>query len=158
MSDAPTIVLTLPVPPSANRIWRKVPGRRKPILSEEYRAWITEAGWAAKMQIAGLPMILGAFAAIIEVPEKSRRDLDNFSKPLFDLCQRVGAVRNDSGLKRYTVTPTARDDCMVALWDLGGAPIAVPKVRSAYVAKPRTAKPTQAQVARTNALRSRIPF
>lgn len=75
-------------------------------------------------------MILGAFAARLTVPEKSRRDRDSWTKAIFDLCQHAGAVRNDSGLRDYTVTADARDDCMVALWDLGGAPLAEPKKRT----------------------------
>ena len=152
MSDeAPNIVLHLPIPPSANRIWRKVPGRRKPTLSEEYRAWLTEAGWIAKMQIAGIPMILGAFRAEVEVPIKSRRDRDNWTKPLFDLCQKAGAVRNDRGLGTYTVTPTDRLDCMVALFDLGGPALKEAKVIAKGVTrkpgKPRVTRPTQARIA-----------
>ena len=138
--DPPTFVLTLPIPPSANRIWRKVPGCRKPLLSEEYRAWITTAGWVAKMQMVGFAGIVGAFRATIDVPVKSRRDLDNWSKTLFDLCQRVGAVRDDRGLKTYTVTASDRTDCMIALWDLGGEPLKIPKAKS-YVSKPRAASP-----------------
>lgn len=130
---APTLVLHLPIPPSANRIWRTMPGMRKPTLSEEYRAWINAAGWTARQQLVGTPMILGAFSAHVRVPAKSRRDVDNWTKPLFDLCQRVGAVRNDRGLKHYTVSQGDQDDCMIALWDLGGVPLAEPK-RKAYAA------------------------
>jgi Holliday junction resolvase RusA-like endonuclease len=137
MIDAPTIVLHLPIPPSANRIWRTIPGMRKPTLSEEYRAWINTAGWTAKQQLVGIPMILGAFSAQVEIPEKSRRDRDNWTKPLFDLCQRIGAVRNDRGLGVYTVTPTDRTDCMVALWDLGGVPLPEPKRKTHAVSTPR---------------------
>lgn len=132
MSDEgqPTIVLYVPSPPSANRIWRKVPNSKRPILSAEYREWIATAGWTARTQLVGVPTILGSFNAVIIVPEKSRRDRDNWSKPLFDLCQRIGAVRNDRGLKSYRVDADTREDCMIALWDLGGPPLPEPKVRA----------------------------
>lgn len=115
----PSIVLLVPPPPSANRLWRKVSGRSKPILSVEYRRWLESAGWTARIALVGKRTITGAFDARIEVPEKSRRDRDNWTKPLFDLCQRVGAVANDRGLRRYEVVPAARADCQVELWDLG---------------------------------------
>lgn len=97
----------------------------------------------ARQQLVGASMIEGAFNARIEVPEKSRRDRDNWSKPLFDLCQAIGAVRNDSGLCGYTVVPADRDDCMVAIWDLGGPrfaarqPLARKTVSNVAVAKKR---------------------
>jgi Holliday junction resolvase RusA-like endonuclease len=37
----PTI--TLPLPPSVNRLWRA--GRRRVYRSRQYEAWRTEAGW-----------------------------------------------------------------------------------------------------------------
>jgi hypothetical protein len=59
MSDAlPTIVLTLSCPPSANRIWRKVPGFKRPLLSEEYRAWITSAAHTAAERVVRVMLTL----------------------------------------------------------------------------------------------------
>ena len=86
--DAPATVLILPCPPSANRLWRN---NR---LSPEYRAWKQHAGWEARAQLIGIPTINGAFTVRIEAP-KMRRDLDNSLKPLLDLCQAMGAIRDD---------------------------------------------------------------
>ena len=82
------IVLVLPLPPSANRLWRN---NR---VSPEYRAWKERAGWEARTQLIGVVGIRGAFVARIEVP-KSRRDLDNALKATLDMCQSSGAVEND---------------------------------------------------------------
>ena len=82
------IVLVLPIPPSANRLWRN---NR---VSPEYRKWKEAAGWDAKMQTMGKASIKGQFRARIEVPA-SRRDLDNNLKPILDLCQAVGVISDD---------------------------------------------------------------
>jgi Holliday junction resolvase RusA-like endonuclease len=142
MNALPTIVLHLPIPPSANRIWRRVQGMRGLKLAPEYKAWIEAAGWTARMQLIGVPRIEGAFTAIIVVPSGTRRDLDNFCKPLFDLCQRVGAVANDNGLHSYSVSTEDRDDCLVALFDLGGPIVRKPATRTR---KPVPRKPSAAK-------------
>jgi Holliday junction resolvase RusA-like endonuclease len=135
VTDPPTIILTVPIPPSANRIWRRVPGMKGLKLSQEYQSWRETAGWAAKMQLmAQGGTIKGAFRARIEVP-KSRRDLDNWVKPLFDLCQAAGAIRDDSGATHFEIEPADRADCMIALWDLGGPELPEPKAR-----KPRSVR------------------
>lgn len=141
MSDGPpTLILHLPVPPSANRMWRKLPNRKRPIISPEYQQWLTEAGWEARRQLVGVPTIAGRFRAEIHVPH-SRRDLDNWAKPLFDLAQRAGAIRNDSGNVGYRVTPHDRDDCAMAFWDLGGE-VAAPTVRRRRSVAPHKTKPS----------------
>jgi Holliday junction resolvase RusA-like endonuclease len=129
VASQPTIVLTLPVPPSANRLWRHYSRRRKPTLSPEYKAWLIEASWLAKMQLIGAPEIKGKFRPHIQYPENNRRDEDNWVKPLLDLCQRVGAVRNDKGSRGLMMEPVKRADCLVALYDLGGEPYPTPVKR-----------------------------
>jgi len=42
------LTLTLPLPPSVNRLWRA--GRRRAFRSKSYEAWRTEAGWQLKVQ------------------------------------------------------------------------------------------------------------
>lgn len=118
--EAPTIVLTVRMPPSSNALWITPRGHRSRIRSPEYSAWLREAGWDIRRQMAGIPPIAGAFTARIEVPAKSRRDLDNHVKPLLDALQHANAINNDSGNRGMTVVPTQRDDVMLALWDCGG--------------------------------------
>ena len=145
VSDVPpTIVLHLPCPPSLNALWSHPPGMKRRIRSPEYSAWLVQAGWEARRQLVGVPTILGAFSATVTVPVTSRRDRDSWTKALFDLCQHVGAVRNDSGLRDYSVTADERDDVMLALWDLGGPPVAAGRSLPANLStKPRA--PTQAE-------------
>ena len=89
------ICATLPVPPSANRLWRVYRGRM--VTSATYATWKTTAGLILNVAAAG-KSIPGPYALTIRVGVlKGRRlDLDNYLKPLNDLLQSCGAVRNDS--------------------------------------------------------------
>lgn len=89
-----TVQITLPHPPSANRLWiRAKRGMRK---SDAYCAWLNEAGWFAKSQRPG--KVLGAYKLSIHAPrpDKRARDIDNIIKPISDLLQAIGVVENDS--------------------------------------------------------------
>lgn len=109
------VFLTLPKPPSANRMFqRAITKRGKRRLTPEYLAWRDSAGWLARMQLVGVPRIDCRFNVRIEVPI-SRRDTDNFVKPLLDLCQLVGAISNDGNAHKVEVEPVQREDCMLAL-------------------------------------------
>ena len=144
--ERPTIILQLPCPPSLNALWHQPPGFRRRIRTPEYTRWITEAGWEARRQLVATPTILGAFDASITVPIKSRRDRDNWGKSIFDLCQSIGAVSNDSGLRDYSVLAADRADVLVLLWDKGGKPIAPPRRLPATVSG-RQGKLSLAQLA-----------
>ncbi len=100
----------------------------------------------ARIQLVGVPTITGTFTAHIEVPTKSRRDRDNWSKALLDLCQLVGAVRNDAGLRDYQVVGTDRSDVLVVLTDCGGPEQRKPKEYRVGHVRPKRA--TVAQIAR----------
>ena len=115
MPDIPTIILTVPCPPSANRMFqRRLTKKGKRNLTPEYKAWRDEAGWLARMQIMGAQPIDCRFNAAIEVPI-SRKDTDNHIKPLMDLCQLVHVITNDGNMHQVVITPTDRTDCLIAL-------------------------------------------
>jgi len=84
----------LPIPPSANALWFNAPGRGR-VKTDEYRAWLDEAGWMLKKQrvstIRG-PVGLTVFAGLPERP----RDLDNLIKKIGDLLQAYGIIENDN--------------------------------------------------------------
>lgn len=111
------ISLVLPTPPSANRIWRT--GRRpngKPITyaSPEYRTWLRNAGWEAKMQAVGKPKITGSYR--LEIVVGSRGDVDNRIKAVSDLLVDMKITPDD----RHCVSVTARKergrkDCLVVI-------------------------------------------
>lgn len=89
------IELSLPMPPSANRLWRRAGHRLH--KSPEYSAWLIQAGQIARSQFKGAP-IKGAFALEIDLarPDKRKRDLDNRIKPALDLLGSIGFIRDDS--------------------------------------------------------------
>lgn len=112
----PDRVVTMSKPPSTNKLWARG-ARGKRVQSQEYKAWLLEAGWDVKRQIVGSEPLACRFDLTIEVPI-SRRDTDNWAKPIGDLCQHAGVVTNDGNVHQITITPTARQDCMAAFWSL----------------------------------------
>lgn len=116
MSDAPDIVLNLPLPPSANRLWRKGRGGQMH-KSQDYQVWLTAAGLEVAMQRAG-DSIPKHFHVRITLPP-TRRDPDNSLKPTLDLLQASGAIANDkhATLIILAVDPRQEADRMrVDLW------------------------------------------
>lgn len=88
------IAIRLPYPPSANRLWRRsAKGMRR---SDEYVAWLTEAGWEASRQRPG--KIQGPYKLSIHAvrPDRRKRDLDNLFKSTCDLLQGLGIIEDDS--------------------------------------------------------------
>jgi crossover junction endodeoxyribonuclease RusA len=95
------VTVTLPYPPSANRIWRNIRG--KTLKSEEYRSWLKEASW--RISLAKDRLTEGPYGLAIQVgrKDKRRRDLDNFLKPISDALQAGGAVLNDSDCEKLAM-------------------------------------------------------
>ena len=86
--------LVIPMPPSANRLWRSDRGRR-PHKSAGYTAWFKEAGWALKAQ-APLPRFKGDVTATLSLgPRRTNADLDNRAKAVLDLLAEHDVIEND---------------------------------------------------------------
>lgn len=95
-----TVTLQLPLPPSANRLWvRAQKGMRR---SDEYTAWLLEAGWTAKTQRPG--SIKGPFKVSIHAsrPDKRRRDIDNLIKPSLDLMEHLQIIEDDADCEQVS--------------------------------------------------------
>jgi crossover junction endodeoxyribonuclease RusA len=86
--------LTLPWPPSANRLWRNVNGRT--IKSEVYRKWLQLAGWDLRSQKPAPVKGRYRLTMIAVRPDQRRRDLDNLLKPVSDLLKECGVIEDDS--------------------------------------------------------------
>lgn len=87
------ITLTLPYPPSTNRLWTRTrKGMRK---TDEYSAWIHTAGWEANAQ--GVGTMKGPYKLSIHAvrPDNRKRDLGNLEKGISDLLQRLGIIEDD---------------------------------------------------------------
>ena len=75
------INLILPLPPSANRMWRK--GKGRTYRSDEYDMFCTRVGWTCKEK--NIDMISGGVQATIRFYfARVNGDLDNRIKPLLD--------------------------------------------------------------------------
>ena len=94
------IEIILPLPPSANRIWRNFRGRM--VKSSEYREWRDDAADSIAHQMGGQPPLMWFTAAMIMPP--TRRDLDNSIKPTLDALQAGGAVMDDKRLRALVIS------------------------------------------------------
>ena len=92
------VTLSLPYPPSANRLWRNV--GRKTLKSEEYRIWERDALTSIMTQRRS--RFDGPYTLRIEIgrPDNRARDIDNLIKPLNDILATAGVVRNDADTQR----------------------------------------------------------
>lgn len=155
---APTVILTVPVPPSANRMFqRRLTKRGKRNLTPEYKEWRDKAGWIARMQMIGIPAITCRFNVSIEVPI-SRKDTDNHVKPLLDLCQLVNIISNDGNVNELRIVPTDRTDCLLAfvpLPEMGGIRKPASIVWRCSASK---AKPDKNKIKALEKLREKVPF
>lgn len=101
------IVVSLPTPPSANRIWRSSNGRV--YRSGEYESWTRTVGQELMVQRAR--PIKGAVRIEIAVSDKVRGDLDNRCKPTLDALVKFGIIEGDS--KKHVRAIQLRWDALV---------------------------------------------
>lgn len=93
------IVLTLPMPPSANKIWRNLGDRV--VKSADYRHWLFAAN--AAIPFAARGVITGRCRVTITAdrPDRRARDIDNLAKPILDALKPQknlplkGVIRDD---------------------------------------------------------------
>ena len=97
--NAMTSSISLPFPPSTNRLWRVVRGRA--ICSKSYRDWIATAG--AELMGQRPKKHEGAVSVSIELgpPDGRKRDLDNLAKATLDLLVKHRVIEgDDTGILR----------------------------------------------------------
>ena len=106
-----TIKITIPYPPSVNRIWR-TNGKGTTYSSPAYKAWQKEAQWAIIGQTRGRK-IIGPYHLTINAvrPDKRRRDIGNLEKALSDALVNSGFIEDDCNceqiLARWVIDPDA---------------------------------------------------
>lgn len=88
------IVLSLPIPPSANNLFFNRRGGKGRSRSPEYLNWQVAAGWQVKL--ARQSPITGPVCVSIVVQENPRRDLDSYCKALIDLLVAHKLIPDDS--------------------------------------------------------------
>jgi crossover junction endodeoxyribonuclease RusA len=89
------IELSIPFPPSVNRLWRATK-TGKVYRSKEYVDWTKEALWEIKEQ-AKRRRISGQYKLTIEAvrPDKRKRDIGNLEKAINDALVHSGIVDDD---------------------------------------------------------------
>jgi Holliday junction resolvase RusA-like endonuclease len=89
----PPIILTVPLPPSVNRMFRdSSKGRAK---SKAYQDWLGHAGWVLRLQRPG--SIHGRVLVIVSAEQAGAgSDIDNRIKALFDLLVAHKVIDDDS--------------------------------------------------------------
>ena len=107
MPKADSWTVTLPWPPSTNRIWRNVAvsGKPRTLLSQEgrvYRNAAADACLAAKLAGKQIPDRL-ALRLVVQAPDRRARDLDNTVKAVQDALTHAGVWLDDSQIDRLLV-------------------------------------------------------
>ena len=107
MPKADSWTVTLPWPPSTNRIWRNVAvsGKPRTLLSQEgrvYRKAAADACLAAKLADKQIPDRL-ALRLVVQAPDRRARDLDNTVKAVQDALTHAGVWLDDSQIDRLLV-------------------------------------------------------
>ena len=102
------IRLTLPIPPSANAIWKTVArgGRAWTYKSGRYKRYIVDSTHQIYSQVGArrLPNRM-PFECIVRAYGLPRtRDADNLIKPLLDVLEHAGTIRDDRWCDRLTLT------------------------------------------------------
>ena len=90
------LCLTLPVPPSANHLWRNLRGAT--LLSKAARTYRKVVGEAVLMRGPGVSLPLTGrlrLTIILTAPDRRRRDLDNCIKPIQDALTHAGVWVDD---------------------------------------------------------------
>ena len=125
------VVLTLPMPPSANRLQQtrayRAKGTGKVMAmrysTSDYAAWKALAEADVASQSHG-DQVAWRYEMRLTIPV-GRIDPDNRIKPTSDLLQSCGIIANDKHLMRLVlVVDEARtvDRMLVEIWSLGAAP------------------------------------
>src|SRR5262245_52562479 len=97
------ISLSLPLPPSVNRLWRT--GCRRIFRSKTYEAWRKAAGWELAIQRPG--SITGPVKITVAAgrPDRRKRDLDNIAtKAVLDLLTLHGVIDDDTSVVKITAS------------------------------------------------------
>lgn len=116
----PTFRLTLPVPPSANSLYKRVLNRngRRP-KTEAYAAWITEAGWALAFARGDHALPLKHARLELDMPLTYKRDISNGIKAIEDLLVSHGVLVDDRYVDELRVRRVpVGEPLVVSLWPI----------------------------------------
>lgn len=107
MPKADSWTVTLPWPPSTNRIWRNVAvsGKPRTLLSQEGRVYRKAAANACLVAKLAGKQLSGRLALqlVVQAPDRRARDLDNMVKAVQDALTHAGVWLDDSQIDRLLV-------------------------------------------------------
>lgn len=117
------ISLTLPLPPSTNRLHAgSGSGKHRHAV---YERWLIDAGWEITRQRPGLPLRRLAhrrwWRSRIRLPVKDAADVDNRVKALHDLLVGMQVVPDDKWLHGFNCGRSALcppGKCLVRVWSI----------------------------------------
>lgn len=94
-------VVEIPIPPSANAIWRIVsPRMKRPFItrSQVYLDWLADAVATIRCNGIGLAVLPARIAITIRGGKgwRANRDIDNVAKPVMDALVLAGRIPDDS--------------------------------------------------------------
>lgn len=95
------IELSLPWPPSVNRIWRtprKGPLAGRVLLAADGREYRRTVAAISLVTLGGTPQIESRLSVVMRLspPDRRKRDIDNSAKAVLDALMHAGVYRDDS--------------------------------------------------------------
>jgi Holliday junction resolvase RusA-like endonuclease len=141
MTEPPDIMLTLPLPPSTNRIVRggmTFGGRRNFYSPKTYREWqdLVLALCAAQRADDRIPY---RYRMRMTLPEQ-RKDPSNLIKPVEDVLQKARVIANDRHLRSFALDVDPAREPGSMLVELWGLPDPAPKKCAPRAGKVQAAK------------------
>jgi Holliday junction resolvase RusA-like endonuclease len=130
MAEPPDIMLTLPLPPSTNRIVRggmTFGGRRNFYSPKTYREWQSLVLALCAAQGAG-DRIPYRYRMRMTLPEQ-RKDPSNLIKPVEDVLQKARVIANDKHMRSFALDVDPAREPGSMLVELWGLPDLAPKKR-----------------------------
>lgn len=110
--------ITLPFPPSLNRIWRYSRRNGKPYLAERYKTWKRAADNLYLTQKRRVKRVKGPIdiTIVFDAKHSGRCDLDNRPKAVLDWLQRVKLIENDKLVQKLELRwGDAPEGCRVTI-------------------------------------------
>lgn len=107
-SQRPTAItfLTVPCPPSTNKLFRNVPGRGR-VRTGGYKAWADEAGW--KLLAQKPAPVPGRVIIVLGIDRSNAQsDIDNRVKAIFDLLTDHKIIQDDKYVTAFAISWNAK--------------------------------------------------
>lgn len=104
--------VTLPLPPSANRLFANVPGKGR-VKTRAYKLWRKNAVLSIFAQARADRRLSGAVSIDIVLPEMCRLDIDNAIKPILDALVASQRIDDDRYVAELHVRRVRSDETVL---------------------------------------------